>query len=169
MPESLVESLEAPREVEQTVQQLESILSDSESSECEDAEVEDVRVLARREVDAYMRVRRTPQSSDPLAFWRMNKKSYPILSVLARAYLCPPSSSTASEREFKVGKLIQKDRVSLLPRNLETLLFLKYNLRATNYPNPTSLPCIPADFIAPNANVYNNANMEDEELEDEVY
>ena len=42
---------------------------------------------------------------------------------------------SASEREFKVAKNIQAQRVRLLPRNVEGLLFLKYNLRALSYPD----------------------------------
>lgn len=87
-----------------------------------------------------------------LIFWKANKNNLPTLSTLARAYLCPPASSTASEREFKVGKLIQKDKIRLLPKNVEMLLFLKYNLRAVSY--STELPTPPENFILPNSKMY---------------
>ena len=89
---------------------------------------------------------------DPLVFWAAHNTELPVLSSLARTYLGPPPSSTASEREFKVGKAIQKDRVNLLPKNVETLLFLKYNLRAISY--TTNLLPVPEGFIAPNLKEY---------------
>ena len=64
-----------------------------------------------------------------------NAKRWPVLAKLARKYLCAPASSSASEREFKVAKNIQAQRVRLLPRNVERLLFLKYNHRALSYPD----------------------------------
>ena len=71
---------------------------------------------------------------------------------MARTYLGSPPSSTTSEREFKVGKALQKDRINLLPKNVEMLLFLKYNLRAIDC--STSLPTVPEGFIAPNSIEY---------------
>ena len=52
----------------------------------------------------------------------------------------------------------QKDRVKILPRNVETLLFLKYNLRAISY--KTTLPNIPEGFMAPNAKQYDASEAE---------
>ena len=56
------------------------------------------------------------------------KSELPTLANLAKVYLCS-SSSLTSEREFKVSKLIQKERISLTKNSVETLLFLKYKLR----------------------------------------
>ena len=42
-------------------------------------------------------------------------------------------TSTTSERKFKVGYLIQKDKPSLLQENLENLVFMKLNLKAIVY------------------------------------
>ena len=67
-------------------------------------------------------------SANPLDFWKLNSKELPTLAILARKYLGPRPSSSTSEREFKIGKNMQKDRIRLLPSNVETLLFLKYNL-----------------------------------------
>ena len=67
------------------------------------------------------------------------------MSRLALKYLCPPASSSASEREFSVtGLILTPKRNRLLPNNLEQLLFLKYNLRATEY--STNLPQPPPEF-----------------------
>ena len=65
-------------------------------------------LAVEKELDSFFKAQRTDRASDPLAFWRINKTLYPFLGSLARKYLCPPCSSKASEREFKIGKLIQK-------------------------------------------------------------
>ena len=111
-----------------------------------------------------MKLQRIKISEFPLAFWKTNKQDLPILASLARIYLCPPPSSSASEREFKVGKSIQKDRVKLLPKNVEMLLFVKCYLRAVSY--STSLPSAPEQFTKPNSKIYDNIqeNSESEDL-----
>lgn len=66
-------------------------------------------------------------------YWGGNQTRYPILCTLARRYLSAPLGSVASERCFKVAKLIVKDRVRLKAENVEMLLFNKYNLRMLRY------------------------------------
>ena len=68
---------------------------------------------------------------NPLSFWNEN---------------------AASVGEFKFGKLIQKDKPSNLPENLETLVLMKYNLRAIGY--SLNLPPTPPGFVLPNAMCY---------------
>ena len=68
---------------------------------------------------------------NPLSFWKEN---------------------AASEREFKIWKIIQKDRPSLRPENLETLVIVKYNLRAIEY-SLNLHPTTPG-FVLPNAMCY---------------
>ena len=97
-------------------------------------------------------MKRIDISDDSLTFWSLLNSELPTLSSLARTYLVSPPSSTISEREFRVGKTLEKDHVNLLPKNVEVLLFLKYNLRAIDY--TTSLPTVPEGFIAPNSTEY---------------
>ena len=49
--------------------------------------------------------------------------------------MCPPPSSVASERAYKIAKnVVGENRIRLLPENnMEMNLFLKYNLRAINH------------------------------------
>lgn len=106
------------------------------------------------EVSKYMKSTKIDvKAPNPLSFWETHQIQFPNLAKLAKIYLCPPASSTASEREFKVAKNIQTDkRANLLPKNLETLLFLKYNLRALSY--QIDLPSPPKNFISPNNKEY---------------
>ena len=108
----------------------------------------------------------TVQENDPLKFWQSMQTELPHLSNLARVYLSSPASSTTSEREFKVAKSIQNDqRARLLPKSVETLLFLKYNLRALSY--STNLDAPPSDFIRPNSKSYDNEEESENSQEDE--
>ena len=59
---------------------------------------------------------------DPLVWWRANAKRFPILSVVARMYLCVPASSAPSERTFsKLNVVVTKRRNRLKVKNIEAL------------------------------------------------
>ena len=103
---------------------------------------------------------------DPLLYWNLIKSKLPTLVNLAKVYICSPSSSTTNEKEFKVLKLIQKECIRLTTRNVETLLFLKYNLRAPSY--STSLCGAPEDFIPPNSKYYDVWDPESSDSDDEI-
>ena len=145
--------------------EFDAFFSDESTSEEIAFPANTLTLAVEKELDSFFKAQRTDRASDPLAFWHINKTFYPFLGSLARKYLCPPCSSTASESEFKIGKLIHQDRLSLLPRNLETLVFLKYNLRATQY--PLTLPQVPFDFIPPNEKQYEMVLDSDENDEDQ--
>ena len=53
-----------------------------------------------------------------------------------------------------MSKSIQKKSIRLTPKNVETVLFFKCNLRALS--NLTSLCVASEGFIAPNFNYYND-------------
>ena len=57
-------------------------------------------------------------------------------------------------------------RTNLLPSNVETLLFLKYNLRALSYKPNLSSP--PKDFVVPNSIMYDKVDIEGEDEEYET-
>ena len=81
------------------------------------------------ELEAYLREGILP-NIDPLLYWKKYTKEYPCLSRLAQRVLGVPATSGAVERTFsQAGKILRPDRSRLLPRNLETLLFLKMNSR----------------------------------------
>ena len=81
-------------------------------------------------------------------------------------YLCSSLSLTTSEREFKVSKLIENERIRLTTKNVETLLFLKYNLRALSY--STSLCGAPEDFIPPDSKYYDAWDPESSDSVEEI-
>ena len=58
------------------------------------------------------------------------KNIYTHLARLARRYLSAPPSSVFSERLFsEAGNLYEQKRNRLLPKTVEKLLFLHYNLK----------------------------------------
>ena len=61
-------------------------------------------------------------------------------------------------KEFKMSKCIQKDRVSLLPNNVETLLFRKHNFRAVSY--STLMPQVSWWFYSTNDRIYDNLDSD---------
>ena len=89
-----------------------------------------------------------------------------MLANLAKVYLCSSSSLITSEREFKVSKLIQKEHIRLTTKNVETLLFLKYNVRALSYSK--SLCGAPEDFIPPDSKYYDIWDPESSDSEEET-
>ena len=81
------------------------------------------------------------------------KQELPLLSAIARKYLSAPPSSAVSKREFKMTKNIQTDKCCrLLPKTLETLLFLKFYLRAVGHRTDLQVP--PNEFCCPNDETY---------------
>ena len=68
--------------------------------------------------------------SDPLAWWKNNAVRFPLLSVLAKKYLCVCATSTASERVFSTaGNVVTSTRNLLKPEKVDMLVFLAKNLK----------------------------------------
>ena len=62
-------------------------------------------------------------------WWAANKIRFPVLSKIARKYLCAPPTTVASERLFSgTGDIYDDKRNRLAPDNAEMLLFIKNNL-----------------------------------------
>ena len=56
------------------------------------------------------------KTGNPYTWWGQNKKRFPMLSVLAQRYLCPPATSFPSERLFSAaGNLHDDKRNRILP------------------------------------------------------
>ena len=91
----------------------------------------DTEESADEEFKSYVREKRTKATDDPLMWWKYNGElRYPKLARAARHILSTPSTSTASERIFsKAGFIANKMRCSLLPKNVDLLVFLAHNLK----------------------------------------
>lgn len=64
-----------------------------------------------------------------LEWWRKNEELYPRLSILAKRYLCIPSTNTTSERIFSsAGFTLNQRRTNLDPDVLDKLMVLSSNM-----------------------------------------
>jgi len=64
--------------------------------------------------------------SDPLPWWKLHARNFPLLARVARRVLAIPASSAQSERLFSVaGQTVTKKRNSLASDNVELLVFLR--------------------------------------------
>ena len=64
----------------------------------------DITQAATLELNKYFQMKRIHVSANSLDFWKLNSKELPMLAILAKKHLDSPPSSSASEREFKIGK-----------------------------------------------------------------
>uniref|UniRef100_A0A8C4GFL5 HAT C-terminal dimerisation domain-containing protein n=2 Tax=Dicentrarchus labrax TaxID=13489 RepID=A0A8C4GFL5_DICLA len=70
------------------------------------------------------------KGANPLNWWREHECEYPLLSKLAKRYLCIPGTSVSSERVFSTaGDIITAQRSALTPEHLDQILFLNKNLK----------------------------------------
>ena len=111
-----------------------SLLDDVINSKADDDEAallsdtERKKVEVEREMNNYLSLD-TSVLGNPLIWWRENQKHFPQLAKLAKKYLCVPATSVPSERAFSMaGHVVNEKRSSLLPENVNMLVFLSANL-----------------------------------------
>uniref|UniRef100_A0A667YW07 BED-type domain-containing protein n=1 Tax=Myripristis murdjan TaxID=586833 RepID=A0A667YW07_9TELE len=91
--------------------------------------VEEQEENSESELEQYLSLPAIPLEADPLEWWKKHEQQYPIMSRLARKFLCIPATSVASERVFSAaGQAVSKLRSRLLPDNVDKLIFLNKNL-----------------------------------------
>ena len=74
-----------------------------------------------------------PLDSNPLLWWKVHQKTYPLLGNLAQKYLSIPATSVASERVFTTaGDLVTAQRSCLSCEQVDRLIFLKKNFDITS-------------------------------------
>ena len=78
----------------------------------------------KREVSTYLGQPCLQADSNPLLRWKMNDKSLPLLSSLARKYLSVPGTSVPSERVFSKGVTL-----IVIAHHVNVLTFLSRNLK----------------------------------------
>lgn len=112
-------------------------LIDSESDE--EVEVDLLQQIPQQcsdEIEAYRKLPRLPIKrgrtntyNNPLEWWKMRSLQFPILSKLARMYLCIPATSAPTERIFSLAsRLISKARSQLDPETAGTIIYVNKNL-----------------------------------------
>ena len=69
-------------------------------------------------------------TEDPLAWWRENESCFPLLSKIAKKYLCIAATIVASERVFSTsGYIVNPRRNKLKAENVDMFTFLAKNLQ----------------------------------------
>jgi len=58
---------------------------------------------AEEEVTKYRSVPSLPLSEDPLCWWNKSQMMFPLISKLAKRYLCIPGTSVSAERVFSTA------------------------------------------------------------------
>ncbi|KAI2658595.1 E3 SUMO-protein ligase ZBED1 [Labeo rohita] len=87
------------------------------------------REQADAELSRYLLEEALDNSADPLMWWRDNESRFPLISKLARKYMCICATSTASERMFSTaGNIVTPVRCCLKPEKVNMLVFLSRNL-----------------------------------------
>lgn len=82
------------------------------------------------EYDSYIANQLLPLEADPLDYWRQHGSAFPNIAKLARVYLAIPATEVESERVFSAsGYAMGTRRCSLLPSNLEKIVFLNFNFK----------------------------------------
>lgn len=83
---------------------------------------------ASQEINKYRQMPPVAVSANPLVWWKANEKKFPLLSVIAKQYLCIPATSVPSERVFSTaGDIVTVQRASLKPKHVDMLIFFKKN------------------------------------------
>ena len=78
------------------------------------------------EINHYLASLKVGKDDDPLLWWSLNEKKYPILAILARNYFAIPASSVPCEQLFSIaGNTVTKNRNSLIPETVQALLCLR--------------------------------------------
>ncbi len=83
----------------------------------------------QQELESYQKVPTIPICDSPLNWWKVHEQSYPLLAYVAKALLCIPATSVPSERVFSTaGDVVNAQRATLTPENVDMLVFLKKTL-----------------------------------------
>lgn len=86
------------------------------------------RSTPAEELHDYFAAPHIPTMGNPLRWWASNQNQFPQLAKLAHRYLAVPATSTPSERVFSLaGNTITRQRASLHPEHVDTLIFLHEN------------------------------------------
>lgn len=86
------------------------------------------------ELSSYLVRQLADSGRNPLIWWKVHEKNFPVIGRLAKKYLCIPATSTASERVFSAGRNVVTYQWSLLtPTTINMLVFLTKNLQVRTH------------------------------------
>ena len=75
----------------------------------------------------------TNPKANPLVFWKSNASRYNLIVKGAKRFLSIPATSVPSESTFSTaGFIASKSRSSLLPENVDMLVFMRHNRHHLN-------------------------------------
>ena len=81
-------------------------------------------------MDRYRVLPEVEMDIGPLAWWKIAPQDLPILSALAKKYLCVCGTSVPSERIFsQAGYIVNNLRARLSPDHVNMLVFLARNMK----------------------------------------
>ncbi|XP_055044678.2 zinc finger BED domain-containing protein 4 [Misgurnus anguillicaudatus] len=71
-----------------------------------------------------------PTDEDPLQYWKRKSIDFPLLSQVAKKVFTVPATTTSVDQIFNlVSKTLAPQRCQYLPKNLDTLIYLKANYK----------------------------------------
>ncbi|XDV45832.1 hypothetical protein PO909_013855 [Leuciscus waleckii] len=71
-----------------------------------------------------------PTDEDPLQYWKRKSIDFPLLSQVAKKVFTVPATTTSVDQIFNlVSKTLRPEQCRFLPKNLDTLIYLKANYR----------------------------------------
>lgn len=92
--------------------------------------------------DLYLTEPQIGHNCDIFKWWKSNEERFPAIALLAKKFLGIPSTSANAERVFSTaGNIVSAKRSSLLPENVNVLIFLFQNRQLLKDPleNETSM------------------------------
>ena len=94
----------------------------------DDDEQNDSEAERKDEILVFKRAATLAFGKCPLEWWAVNLYKFPLISKVARKFLCCPVTSASPERVFSVaGRVIEKRRNRLTGAKAENLIFLHEN------------------------------------------
>ena len=105
-----------------------SLLKNQETDEPDTRVVISPEQKVKQEMQRYLVEPKVDEEEDPLKWWKHKQTTYPLLSGVAKKYLCITATSAPSERLFsRSGRIVTPLRSSLKPETVQKMVFLSMN------------------------------------------
>ncbi|KAK0153171.1 Zinc finger BED domain-containing protein 1 [Merluccius polli] len=109
---------------------LEDLLGSTFASTKSNTVPKSARYTATAEVKRFREEPPLPLPDNPLSWWKVHEHEYPVLSKVAKRFLCIPGTSVSSERVFSsAGDIVTAQRSVLKSEHVDQLVFLHKNLK----------------------------------------